>query len=35
LLDFYDELGYLKSINGEQDINKVFADIDVLIGGLA
>ncbi|PET16643.1 adenylate kinase [Bacillus thuringiensis] len=35
LLDFYDELGYLKSINGEQDINKVFADIDVLIGGVA
>ncbi|PER47318.1 adenylate kinase [Bacillus thuringiensis] len=35
LLDFYDELGYLKSINGEQDINKVFADIDVLIEGLA
>ncbi|MGQ0438977.1 adenylate kinase, partial [Bacillus sp. B-TM1] len=24
-----------QSINGEQDINKVFADIDVLIGGLA
>ncbi|MES5896242.1 MULTISPECIES: adenylate kinase [Bacillus cereus group] len=35
LLDFYEELGYLESINGEQDINKVFADIDVLIGGLA
>lgn len=35
LLDFYEELGYLQSINGEQDINKVFADIDVLIGGLA
>ncbi|PGP17049.1 adenylate kinase [Bacillus anthracis] len=35
LLDFYEELGYLHSINGEQDINKVFADIDVLIGGLA
>ncbi|HDR7517080.1 adenylate kinase [Bacillus mobilis] len=35
LLDFYEELGYLRSINGEQDINKVFADIDVLIGGLA
>ncbi|MBE7122521.1 adenylate kinase [Bacillus cereus] len=35
LLDFYGELGYLESINGEQDINKVFADIDVLIGGLA
>lgn len=35
LLDFYEELSYLQSINGEQDINKVFADIDVLIGGLA
>ncbi|PEA54605.1 adenylate kinase [Bacillus pseudomycoides] len=35
LLDFYEELGYLKSINGEQDIDKVFADIDLLIGGLA
>lgn len=35
LLDFYEELGYLQSINGEQDINKVFTDIDVLIGGLA
>ncbi|WP_088313178.1 adenylate kinase [Bacillus cereus] len=35
LLDFYEELGYLQSINGEQDINKVFGDIDVLIGGLA
>lgn len=35
LLDFYEELGYLQSINGEQDINKVFADIDVLIGCLA
>ncbi|XLP22534.1 adenylate kinase [Bacillus toyonensis] len=35
LLDFYEELGYLQRINGEQDINKVFADIDVLIGGLA
>ncbi|MDM5152954.1 adenylate kinase [Bacillus sp. DX1.1] len=35
LLDFYDELSYLQNINGEQDINKVFADIDVLIGGLA
>lgn len=35
LLDFYEELGYLQSINGEQDINKVFADIDFLIGDLA
>lgn len=35
LLDFYEELGYLKNINGEQHIDKVFADIDVLIGGLA
>ena len=35
LLDFYEELGYLQSINGEQDITKAFADIDVLSGGLA
>lgn len=35
LLDFYSERGYLKTINGEQDINVVFTDIDALIGGLA
>ncbi|MBD7966151.1 adenylate kinase [Fictibacillus norfolkensis] len=35
LLDFYGEKGYLKNINGDQDIDKVFQDIDQLIGGLA
>ncbi|RLQ91741.1 adenylate kinase [Falsibacillus albus] len=34
LLDFYSEKGYLRNINGQQDINKVFADIDELLGGL-
>ena len=27
LLDFYQEKGYLRNINGDQDINIVFADI--------
>lgn len=31
LLDYYAEKGYLKTIDGQQDINKVFADIDVLL----
>ncbi|OJH18603.1 adenylate kinase [Heyndrickxia sp. FSL K6-6286] len=31
LLDYYAEKGYLKTIDGKQDINKVFADIDVLL----
>ncbi|ANC75469.1 MAG: adenylate kinase [Bacillota bacterium] len=35
LLDFYGEKGYLKNMNGDQDIDKVFQDIDQLIGGLA
>ncbi|MCM3719773.1 adenylate kinase [Fictibacillus phosphorivorans] len=35
LLDFYGDRGYLKNINGDQDIDKVFQDIDQLIGGLA
>ncbi|KXI44672.1 UNVERIFIED_CONTAM: hypothetical protein ACS92_02705 [Bacillus cereus] len=35
VLDCYEGLGYLQSINGEVDINKVFADIAVLIGGWA
>ncbi|MDM5318359.1 adenylate kinase [Fictibacillus sp. b24] len=35
LLDFYGEKGYLKNVNGDQDIDKVFQDIDQLIGGLA
>lgn len=32
LLDFYETKGYLKNINGVQDINRVFADIDSLLG---
>ncbi|WNB91952.1 adenylate kinase [Bacillus sp. NEB1478] len=35
LLDFYGDKGYLKNIIGDQDIDKVFQDIDQLIGGLA
>ena len=34
LLAFYEAKGYLKTINGQQDINKVFADIEELLGGL-
>jgi len=35
LLDFYEAKGYLRTINGQQDIDKVFADIDSLLGGLS
>ncbi|PLR96396.1 adenylate kinase [Bacillus sp. T33-2] len=34
LLGFYEDRGYLRNFNGQQDINKVFADIDGLLGGL-
>lgn len=34
LLDFYETKGYLKNINGQQDINIVFAEIDSLLEGL-
>lgn len=34
LLNFYEEKGYLRNINGQQDIDKVFADIEELLGGL-
>jgi adenylate kinase len=34
LLAFYSEKGYLKNINGQQDINVVFEDIDALFNGL-
>ncbi|PMC34145.1 adenylate kinase [Bacillus sp. UMB0899] len=34
LLDFYNEKGYLRNIDGEQDIDKVFNDVDHLVGGL-
>jgi adenylate kinase len=33
LLDFYQQKGYLRTIEGDQDIDKVFADIDQLLGG--
>ena len=35
LLDLYEAKGYLRTINGQQDIDKVFADIDSLLGGLS
>lgn len=34
LLSFYEDKGYLRNINGQQDIDKVFADIEELLGGL-
>ena len=34
LLDFYEMKGYLRNFNGQQDIRKVFDDIDVLLGSL-
>lgn len=34
LLDFYQKKGYVRNINGQQDINKVFEDIDVLLGAV-
>ncbi|SDI07410.1 Adenylate kinase [Alteribacillus persepolensis] len=34
LIDFYQEKGYLRNIDGGQDINKVFQDIDELLKGL-
>lgn len=33
LLDFYENKGVLENINGQQDIQKVFADIDALLKG--
>ncbi|MCP8618025.1 adenylate kinase [Salirhabdus salicampi] len=33
LLDFYDSKGYLVTINGDQDINQVFEDIEAELGG--
>lgn len=35
LLNFYEDKGYLVTINGDQDIDQVFHDIDVKLGGLA
>ena len=34
LLDFYEAKGYLRNINGQQDIRKVFADLDQLLRSL-
>lgn len=34
LLDFYEAKGYLRNIDGQQDIEKVFTDLDRLLGGL-
>ncbi|WP_246945586.1 adenylate kinase [Bacillus pinisoli] len=34
LLDFYQDKGYLRTINGEQDINDVYADINEFLGSL-
>ncbi len=34
LLDFYSQKGVLKDIDGQQDIKKVFVDINDLLGGL-
>jgi adenylate kinase len=33
LLDFYEEKGYLKNIDGDQEIDKVFSDLQSLFGG--
>ena len=30
LLDFYEAKGYLRNINGQQDIRKVFDDLDAI-----
>ncbi|TFD99363.1 MULTISPECIES: adenylate kinase [Jeotgalibacillus] len=34
LLDFYGSKGVLKDIDGQQNIDKVFSDVDELLGGL-
>lgn len=34
LLDFYATKGYLRNINGQQEIGKVFSELDELLGGL-
>jgi adenylate kinase len=35
LLDFYQEKGYLRTINGQQDIHDVFADINEYLEGIS
>lgn len=34
LIDFYSEKGVLRNINGQQEIDRVFAEIDLLLKGL-
>ncbi|MFC4323818.1 adenylate kinase [Litchfieldia salsa] len=34
LLSFYEDKGYLRNINGQQEIGKVYEDIEQLLGGL-
>ncbi|MDQ0300878.1 adenylate kinase [Salibacterium salarium] len=34
LIDFYKEKGYLRNIDGDQDIDKVFKDVEELLKGL-
>ncbi|MGD6879066.1 adenylate kinase [Bacillus infantis] len=34
LLDFYETKRYLRNIDGQQEISKVFTDLDSLLGGL-
>ncbi|KAB2329240.1 adenylate kinase [Cytobacillus depressus] len=34
LLDFYETKGYLRNIDGQQEIGQVFADVDQLLEGL-
>lgn len=33
LVDFYEEKGYLRRVDGQQDIDKVFEDVDALLKG--
>lgn len=35
LLSFYEKLGYLVEIDGDQHIDEVFKDIDQTIGGIS
>ncbi|RSL28817.1 adenylate kinase [Salibacterium salarium] len=34
LIDFYEKKGYLRNIDGDQDIDKVFQDVEELLKGL-
>jgi adenylate kinase len=35
LLDFYQKKGLLHTVNGDQDIDKVFADIKTILAAVA